>query len=63
MVADSPLNIEQIPGNKPGTVILRLTGPLILNNVLPLRAMFRNAEPPRLTILTSPEFLTSIPQA
>ena len=51
MAVETPLNIEQIPGNKPGTVILRLTGPLILNNVLPLRVMFRNAESPRLTIL------------
>jgi anti-anti-sigma factor len=32
-------------------VILRLTGPLILNTVLPLRAEFRNSKPPRLTIL------------
>ena len=51
MAVDSPLNIEPIPGKKPGTVILRLTGPLILNNVLPLRARFRDSEPPRLTIL------------
>lgn len=51
MAVGPPLNIEPIPGNKPGTVILRLTGPLILNNVLPLRAVFRNSEPPRLTVL------------
>jgi anti-anti-sigma factor len=51
MAVDSALTIEPIPGNKPGTVILRLTGPIILNNVLPLRAMFRDSEPPRLTIL------------
>ena len=46
-----PLNIESIPGRQPGTVILRLTGPLNLNNILPLRAMFRRPEPPHLTIL------------
>ena len=45
------LNIESIPGRQPGTVILRLTGPLNLNNILPLRAMFRRPEPPHLTIL------------
>jgi anti-anti-sigma factor len=51
MAIDRPLTIERVPGNAPGTVILRLTGSLILNNVLSLRAEFRNAEPPRVTIL------------
>jgi anti-anti-sigma factor len=32
-------------------VILRLTGPILLNNLLPLRALLRNDEPPHLTIL------------
>lgn len=51
MAIDSPLKIEPIPGSKPGTVILRLTGPVTLNSVLPLRALFRGTEPPRHTIL------------
>ena len=50
-----------VPGAAPGTVILRLTGPLTLATVLPLRAQFRDFEPPRLTILdlTGVSFLDS----
>ena len=51
MAIDRPLTIERIPGNAPRSVVLRLTGSLILNNVLSLRGEFRNAEPPRVTIL------------
>jgi anti-sigma B factor antagonist len=51
MAIDSPLTIDRLPGNAPGTVILRLTGPLTLSTVLPLRAQFRDFEPPCLTIL------------
>lgn len=51
MAPDSPLTIDRLPGNAPGTVILRLTGPLTLSTVLPLRAQFRDFEPPPLTIL------------
>src|SRR3954451_17904962 len=51
MAVSTPLNIEPIPSSKPGTVILRLTGPILLNNLLPLRALLRNSEPPQLTIL------------
>lgn len=51
MAIDTPLTIERVPGNSPGTVILRLNGPLILNNVLSLRAQFRNSELPQVTIL------------
>jgi stage II sporulation protein AA (anti-sigma F factor antagonist) len=51
MAADTPLKIEPSPGTKPGTVILRLIGPLTLNSVSPLRALFRGTEPPRHTIL------------
>jgi anti-anti-sigma factor len=61
MALDSPLAIERLPGTAPGTVILRLTGPLTLTTVLPLRAQFRDFEPPRLTILdlTGVSFLDS----
>jgi len=51
MVTGVPLKIEPIPGSNPGSVILRLTGPVVLNNVLPLRALFRGTELPRHTIL------------
>lgn len=51
MAIDSALTIESLPGNAPGTVILRLTGPLILTNVLALRAQFRGSELPSRTIL------------
>src|SRR5271165_2218179 len=61
MAVDSPLIIERLPGNAPGSVILRLTGPLTLSSVLPLRAQFRDFDPPRLTILdfTGVSFLDS----
>lgn len=51
MAFDTPLKIEPVPGSKPGTVILRLIGPVTLNNVSPLRALFRGTEPPHHTIL------------
>ena len=51
MATETSLKIEPIPGTKKGTVILRLTGPVILNSVLPLRALFRGTEPPPHTIL------------
>ena len=51
MSPDTPLKIEPIPGSKPGTVILRLTGPLTLNSVSSLRTLFRGTELPQHTIL------------
>jgi anti-anti-sigma factor len=51
MAFDTPLKIEPVPGSKPGTVILRLIGPVTLNNVSPLRALFRGTDPPHHTIL------------
>lgn len=51
MAIDTPLKIEPVPGSKPGTVILRLIGPVTLNNVQPLRDLFRATEPPLHTIL------------
>jgi len=51
MSPELPLKIEPIPGSKPGTVVLRLTGPVTLNSVSPLRALFRGTEPPSHTIL------------
>jgi anti-anti-sigma factor len=51
MSQEASLKIEPIPGGKPGTVILRLTGPVTQNSVSPLRALFRGTEPPQHTIL------------
>lgn len=51
MALDIPLKIEPVPGSKAGTVILRLIGPLTLNSVSQLRALFRGTEPPLHTIL------------
>jgi len=51
MPFDSPLNIERISGTVPGTLILRLTGPLTLVAVLALRTHLRDFELPRLIIL------------
>ncbi len=47
----SPLTIETLPGKTPGSVILRLTGPIVLASILLLRAQFRGLESPQLTIL------------
>jgi anti-sigma B factor antagonist len=51
MAIDSPLKIEREQGNAPGTMIIRLTGPLTLINIFDLQAQFRSAEPTPLTIL------------
>ncbi len=51
MAAESTLTINAIPGSAPGTMILRLAGPMTLTNLPPLRAHLRGGEPPRLTIL------------
>ncbi len=57
MATDGPLKIEREQGNTPGTVIMRLTGPLTLLNIFDLQAQFRSAEPTPLTILD----LTGVP--
>jgi anti-sigma B factor antagonist len=51
MAIADPLTIDALPGSNPGTLILRLSGPIVLANLLPLRAQLRSGEPPRLTIL------------
>jgi anti-sigma B factor antagonist len=48
---DTTLSIEVLPGSAEGTVILRLTGPIVLVNLASLRAHLRSGEPSRLTIL------------
>jgi anti-sigma B factor antagonist len=51
MAIDGPLTIEREAGKTPGTLILRLTGPLTLLNIFDLQALLRSAEPTPLTIL------------
>jgi anti-sigma B factor antagonist len=57
MAIDGPLKIEQEQGKAPGTLILRLTGPLTLLNIFDLQAFLRSAAPTPLTILD----LTDVP--
>lgn len=52
MVFDAPLSIEFQPGQVPGALIVRLTGPITLRNLFDLQAQLRAADPPpALTIL------------
>ena len=51
MTIDPPLTIETLQGNSPGTVVLHLNGSITMNTVAPLRALFRDAEPPSHLIL------------
>jgi anti-anti-sigma factor len=51
MAAESTLTIDATPGSAPGTMILRLAGPMTLTNLPALRAHLRSGELPRLTIL------------
>ncbi|HEY0757715.1 MAG TPA: STAS domain-containing protein [Acidisarcina sp.] len=50
MAINDPLTIERLQGKAPGTRILRLEGPLTLNNLFPFQAELRSETPP-LTIL------------
>ena len=51
MAIDGPLQIESHQGKTPGTLIIRLTGPLTLRNIFDLQNLFRNMERVPLTIL------------
>ena len=57
MAIDDPLAIEQTEGKAPGSIILRLTGPVTLRNLFDLQSKLRVGEPPPLTILD----LTGVP--
>jgi anti-anti-sigma factor len=57
MALDAPLSIEKSPGKAPGTLILRLSGPVTLRNLFDLQAQLREIEIPKLTILD----LTNVP--
>ena len=51
MAIDGPLKVDREEGKKPGTLIIRLSGPLTLLNIFDLQAQFRAAPPTPLTIL------------
>ena len=57
MAIDDPLAIQQTAGKAPGSIILRLTGPVTLRNLFDLQSKLRAGEPPALTILD----LTGVP--
>ncbi|MGD0893281.1 MAG: STAS domain-containing protein [Terracidiphilus sp.] len=58
MAIDDPLSIERQEGKSPGTLILRLTGPITLRNLFDFQAQLRALEPPPpVTILD----LTAVP--
>jgi anti-anti-sigma factor len=51
MAIDDPLHIERREGKTPGTVILKLTGPVTLRNLFDLQSQLRRGDPPRISIL------------
>jgi len=57
MAIDGPLKIDREEGSAPGTVIIRLAGPLTLRNIFDLQAQMRNAPATPVTILD----LTGVP--
>jgi anti-anti-sigma factor len=46
MAIDEPLSIESQEGKAPGTLILRLTGPVTLRNLFDFQAQLRAIQPP-----------------
>jgi anti-sigma B factor antagonist len=57
MAIDGPLKIDREEGKNPGTLIVRLAGPLTLRNIFDLQSQLRNAKPTPVTILD----LTDVP--
>ena len=57
MAIDGPLKIEREEGKAPGTLIVRLAGPLTLINIFDLQSQLRSAKATSLTILD----LTEVP--
>jgi anti-sigma B factor antagonist len=51
-----PLTLESVPGQAAGSLILRLTGPLIISNLFEFQSILRN-NPPAALILD----LTNVP--
>jgi len=50
MSAAEPLTLESVAGQAPGSRILRLNGPLVLNNLFEFQSFLRN-DPPQVLIL------------
>lgn len=57
MAIDGPLKIDREEGKAPGTLIVRLAGPLTLINIFDLQTLLRTANATPLTILD----LTEVP--
>lgn len=57
MAIDGPLKIEREEGKTPGTLIVRLTGPLTLINIFDLQSQLRTTKATAVTILD----LTEVP--
>lgn len=57
MLNDAPLTIERADGNRPGTRVFRLSGPLTLRNLFELQTELRGSALPPLTIID----LTAVP--
>lgn len=51
MAIDAPLAIESKTGRTPGTVIIRLAGPLTLRNLFGLLPLLRSGDVPSVSIL------------
>jgi anti-sigma B factor antagonist len=54
--AAEPLTLESVAGQTPGSRILRLNGPLVLNNLFEFQSVLRN-DPPQALVLD----LTGVP--
>ena len=50
MSAAEPLTLESVAGQAPGSRILRLSGPLVINNMFEFQSFLRN-DPPQALIL------------
>jgi len=57
MLNDGPLTIARADGKKPGTHIIRLSGPLTLRNLFELQGELRSSALPPFTVLD----LTEVP--
>jgi anti-sigma B factor antagonist len=51
MADDAPLNIEQLQGKAPGTLIVRFTGPVTLPNLFVFQSYLRGVSLPTVHIL------------
>lgn len=55
-----PLTLESVAGQAPGSRILRLTGPLVINNLFEFQSTLRNDPPDKLILdLTAVPYMDS----